>query len=123
MSNKAIRLIKQDDLSWEIINHGTGQKKVFVGLSDTLTQLTQFAYGELQPGEVCLSHKHPTMEEYFYFLDGKGVYVIDGTEHIIRDDTFLRIPANTFHHLECRGKTSLCFVYFGVALVEKQVEK
>jgi len=111
------------DLTWKHISHGEDRKKVFFQPHDFLNPLTQFAFGELKPGKSCSPHKHPTMEEYFYFFSGVGVYVIDGKECLVSPGTFSRIPADTFHHLECRGKTSLCFVYFGVALVEKQVEK
>ena len=116
MSNDTIHLIDRNILPWEKINHRSWQKKVFVGLSDTLTQLTQFAYGELQPSQLCSSHKHPTMEVFFYFLDGIANYAIAGTEHYIRPATFIRIPADTIHHLECHDTSNLRFVYFGVAL-------
>ena len=57
---------------FEPTSHDSGRKKVFVDKNSSKTSLMQFAYGELDPGERIEPHKHPTMEEHFYFIEGKG---------------------------------------------------
>ena len=95
-------------------SHGTGFKKVFLSNKDIRTNLTQFAYGFLKPGEGCENHFHPTMEEYFFFLKGRGQYWIDGRIIKLNPNMFLRIPANIEHYLVNTGNKDLEFVYFGV---------
>lgn len=94
--------------------HNTGEKRVFLTKEDTPTNLTQFAYGSLAKGECSGMHEHPTMEEYFYFLKGRGVYTIYGHTHQLVPGVFVRIPAGVPHNLEA-GDEGLEFVYFGVA--------
>ncbi len=95
--------------------HGAGQKFIFINNQDSQTAVTQFAYGKLLPGENCATHLHPTMEEFYYFIDGKGEYTVDNIVHDITPDTFFRIPVNTLHALKATGTQPLTFVYFGVA--------
>jgi quercetin dioxygenase-like cupin family protein len=90
---------------------------VFLSNGDTATNLTQFAYGRFMPGEVCEEHVHPTMEEYFYFLQGTGTYTVDGNTYTLEPGVFLRIPAGVPHMLQAGGNESLEFVYFGVATI------
>ncbi|MBS1746351.1 MAG: cupin domain-containing protein [Bacteroidetes bacterium] len=96
--------------------HQTGEKSVFLTQQDTHTALTQFAFGKLMPGEEVETHLHPTMEEYFYFISGFGVYMIDEGLYNIQPSSFVHIPANTLHSLKTTGNESLTFVYFGIAL-------
>ena len=95
--------------------HGEGEKHVFITDKDVQTKVTQFAYGKLMPGENCAGHFHPTMEEFFYFINGEGEYLIDGAVYNIKADTFFRIPVNTLHALKATGTQPLTFVYFGIA--------
>lgn len=114
MFNKDILFKRLEQIQTELTKHGSGLKKVFLANEDTSINLTQFAYGEFAQGETCEIHCHPTMDEYFYFLEGSGVYIVDGEEIIITKDSFLRIPAGNYHELQC-NKKKLKFVYFGIA--------
>jgi mannose-6-phosphate isomerase-like protein (cupin superfamily) len=96
--------------------HNIGEKFVFLKQQDTETLLTQFAYGKLMPGEDVEEHLHPTMEEYFYFINGEGEYTIGNDVFSIKPATFFRIPANTKHALKPTGAQPLLFVYFGIAV-------
>ena len=95
--------------------HGEGKKQVFLNNGDTITALTQFAYGVFEPGEKCSMHTHPTMDECFFFFKGTGTYTIDGSVYALQPNAFLRIPAGTPHELEANGSSTLEFVYFGIA--------
>lgn len=105
-----------DDIIPVVTAHGQGEKFVFLNQQDTQTDLTQFAYGTLMPGEDVVPHLHPTMEECFYFIQGEGEYLINNKLHTINANSFFRIPANTLHALKAIGKQPLTFVYFGIAL-------
>jgi quercetin dioxygenase-like cupin family protein len=96
--------------------HGKGEKFVFLNQHDTLTAITQFAYGKLMPGEDVEQHLHPTMEECFYFISGEGEYLIDDIAYTIKPGTFFRIAANTLHAMQVNGVQPLTFVYFGIAI-------
>ncbi len=97
-----------------ITAHGQGEKFVFLKNGDSQTDLTQFAYGKFQPGEVCEIHAHETMEEFFFFLQGTGEYQVDGEMILLQKGVFMRIPAKTPHELKATGDQSLEFVYFGI---------
>ena len=97
--------------------HGTGNKQVFLSNKETANKLTQFAYGILKPGEKCKEHIHPTMEEYFYFIKGSGIYYIEKEKYNLNNGTFLRIASGKKHKLVCKtsSKENLEFAYFGIA--------
>ena len=105
-----------DDIAPVVTAHGKGEKFIFLAQQDTQTALTQFAYGRLMPGEDIQQHLHPTMEEYFYFIDGEGEYLINDVAYRISPGSFFCIAANTLHALTATGTRPLTFVYFGVAM-------
>ncbi len=69
-------LININELPESQINHGTGNKKVFINNEDTDTALTQFSWSRFEPNESCRKHSHPTMDEYFFVYKGSGTYEI-----------------------------------------------
>ncbi len=114
MNQKVFQSLKK--ISPVITAHGHGKKFVFLAQHDTQTSLTQFAYGLLMPGESIAQHHHPTMEECFYFITGKGEYIINNVVYVIEPNSFFRIPANIEHSLSVIETEPLCFVYFGIAI-------
>ncbi|MFW5983055.1 MAG: cupin domain-containing protein [bacterium] len=113
MSDQLFRYL--DKLQKESINHGDGQKIVFRRNEQLNNNLTQIAYGEFKPNEYCELHHLPTMDEYFYFIEGEGIYIVDNEDIKIKPGTFLEIPAQKEHKLKATGKSVLKFVYWGVA--------
>lgn len=104
-----------DPLARELTAHGQGAKQVFLRSTDTLTAVTQVAYGVFAATDHCEMHTHPTMEECFFFLKGVGQYTV-GTERIdLQHGVFVRIPAGVPHRLEATGAEPLEYIYFGVA--------
>ena len=89
---------------------------MLVSNQKTESCLTQLAYGELDSGEIIESHKHSTMEEYFYFIDGNGRYIVSEKSYDISPGCHIMIPSNTMHSLMCDGDGILKFIYFGIAL-------
>lgn len=103
------------ELAAEITSHKTGEKRVFLSGNETLTNLTQFCYGELAKDELIEPHLHKSMEEFFYFLSGKGSFIIAEKTFEVKKGVFIRIPHNTVHSLKNKSDQVLQFVYFGIA--------
>lgn len=96
--------------------HQVGKKRVFLGKDNVLSSLTQFAYGELAAGEGVEMHRHPTMEEYFFFLNGSGIFNIGDESFRLSKDVFIYVPAGEPHQIMNDGIEQLTFVYFGIAI-------
>lgn len=107
------------NLPLQKINHGSAEKKVFVHFPNTDSGLTQFAYSKFSPGDICNSHIHNTMEEYFFVHAGSGTYCIGNENLEICKGDFIRIPANTPHHLSNDSNEDLELIYFGIAQSDK----
>ena len=116
MSDKDL-LKKLSELSPVPTAHGTGLKYVFRSNDQMYHSSTQIAYGQFKPGEVCEEHVHPSMFEYFYFIRGKGTYIIDGQLYDLEPNVFLEIPAGLSHSLHADKGELLSFVYWGVASI------
>lgn len=96
--------------------HGSGKKFVFRSNEELDNCSTQVAFGFFEQGEVCEEHIHPTMFEYFYFIEGRGTYKIEGVNYDIEPGSFLEIPPQKLHSLHADKNEQLKFVYWGVAI-------
>ncbi len=106
---------KLSELSPVLTAHGTGQKFVFRSNDQMSNASTQIAFGQFEPGEVCEEHVHSTMYEYFFFLEGKGTYLIDNVSYDLEEMCFLEIPPKKRHSLHADKGETLKFVYWGIA--------
>ncbi|NRD21817.1 cupin domain-containing protein [Winogradskyella litoriviva] len=61
-------------------------------------------------------HKHPE-DEFFYVLEGKAKFYLDGKEVIVQANTSLYCPSNIMHGISNAGETELKY------LVIKKYEK
>lgn len=113
--DKLVVSISLDELLDENVSHAAGTKRVFLRQTDSVSNITQVAYGVLEKEEQVESHVHPSMEEYFFILEGEGVYFIGEVEVDLKKNIFVRIPANTQHSMKCTSSIALRFFYFGVA--------
>lgn len=102
-------------LERESTAHAQGFKQVFLRNNDTLTSVTQVAYGGFSKMDYCELHSHETMEEYFFFLKGTGIYIVGNQLIDLQPGVFVRIPAGVLHRLEAKGEDALEYMYFGVA--------
>ena len=96
--------------------HGGCLKQVFMNNESLMNKVTQIAFGVLKPGETCDLHNHPTMYEYFYFINGYGIYIIGDKKIRLQPGIFLEIPPKINHKLISNGTGDLEFVYWGVAI-------
>ena len=95
-------------------SHAIGSKKILVQGSECESMLTQAAIGSLLKGEFVESHSHPTMEEYYFFTNGKAKLTVDAIEYACEKDTFIKIPKNAIHSL--MAETAIGFIYWGIAI-------
>lgn len=95
-------------------SHGMGEKRVLLAGGETLTDITQIAVTRLKAGEASETHRHPTMEEFFFFREGKAVVCIEGQEIACERDMFVRVPADTPHSL--RAVTDVEVLTIGCAI-------
>jgi mannose-6-phosphate isomerase-like protein (cupin superfamily) len=117
------RKINEADLEWEIPSHedpnnvGTW-KKVLVRHDevDHKSKLMMVNFARVLVGRTHPEHKHPTMEEIFYFLEGEGQVVLDGKAGEIKAGDRIIVPAGVSHKIINTGKIELKFLGFGTAL-------
>jgi len=107
--------MRLSDLKPEPTAHGSGTKYVFRQNGEMPHSSTQVAFGEFRNGEVCEEHVHPTMYEYFYFIEGRGTYIVGDETIDLHAGTFLEIPSGVPHSLHADKSDLLRFVYWGVA--------
>jgi mannose-6-phosphate isomerase-like protein (cupin superfamily) len=111
------------DLLEEQNAHLQGVKRVFMSNADSQTSLTQFAYGYLSENQNSGPHLHKSMDEYFYFIRGRGIYVLEEVIIDISPGTFINIPAGVIHNLINDGKEILEFIYFGINTGDHQATR
>jgi quercetin dioxygenase-like cupin family protein len=103
-----------DLLPVSITSHKVGKKKCF-DIKNIHEDITQIAVGFLAPFERIDDHKHPSMDEYFYIIEGLGVIDIAGEKSKIKKDDFIYIQANTVHSLVNSSELmELKFFYWGI---------
>ena len=54
-------------------------------------------------------HKHPE-DEFFYVLEGKAKFYLDGKEVIVQANTSLYCPSNIMHGISNAGETELKYL-------------
>jgi mannose-6-phosphate isomerase-like protein (cupin superfamily) len=94
--------------------HGSGLKNVFVEKQDVLSNLTQAAIGTITNLDFIEPHKHPTMEEYYFILDGEVTFTINDEICDCKKNTFVLVPNNIMHSLKTND--FVIFLYWGVSI-------
>lgn len=98
----------------ELTSHLIGSKRILLKDSESESMLTQAAIGSLLKGEFVENHSHPTMEEFYFFTNGKAKLMIDNIEYFCKKDTFIKIPKDAVHSL--LAITAIEFIYWGIAI-------
>ena len=115
--------INEKDLKWEVPSNedpkNTGTwKRVIVRHDDvdSKSKLMMVNLARVLVGRAHPTHKHPTMEEIFYFQEGEGEIVLDGkSTKVIAGDRVI-VPAGVSHEIKNTGKIELKFIGIGIAL-------
>ena len=113
MKNKII-VLHEDSIQPVATVHDIGWKKVLTTHDFCESKLTQAAVGFLTVGEHVDLHKHPTMEEFYYFTKGSANFMIEDQMYHCISGTFIKVPANLSHSLS--AKTDIQFIYWGIAI-------
>lgn len=84
--------------------------------SDSPGRLLRFMHDNvLPPGASIGIHAHSDDEEYYYFIEGKGVMTLDGAEHNVEAGDITGVFPGGSHGLENRSTRDLRVVVFSVA--------
>ena len=120
---KAVKKVNQKDRNWEPGSHEDPQKpgvykKVLVRReeADPESKLMMFQLCKIPPYTTHVAHSHPTMDEIFYFTEGKGEIEVDEEKETIVTGDRIIVPAGQVHKIRNTGKVELKFIGLGVAL-------
>jgi len=66
----------------------------------------------LKPGQEMGEHGHSEVEETFYFIQGAGKMIVDGTEHRAEAGDVFRLPAPERHNIvnDTDGHVKVVFI-------------
>ena len=87
--------------------HRVGLKRILLSHTETDTNLTQIAITTLQIGEATNDHFHLSMEEYFFFLSGEVLFIIDGTDVVCHKGDFMQVKCGQSHKLIAMKETKM----------------
>lgn len=112
------KVIQVNDLDIIKSNHkGNCFKRIILAKNDVDSDLCMLNEAYLEPNDSFEAHSHDSMEEIFYFIEGKGKFFIDNKEIIITPGTCIYLPSKTRHH--CIAIEKIKFLCFGVALTDR----
>jgi len=64
---------------------------------------------ELVPGSVIPMHKHIHADEFFFFSQGTGIFILDDKTFSFKPGTTAFVPKNTWHSLKNTGDDNVIF--------------
>ena len=120
---QGMKKINQKDRVWEPGSHEDPQnpgvyKKVLVRRdeADSKSKMMMFQLCKIPSRTTHVAHSHPTMDEIFYFEEGKGEIEVDGEKEKIVSGDRIIVPAGQVHQIRNTGTVELKFIGLGVAL-------
>lgn len=63
-----------------------------------------------QPMAYVQDHVHAVQEQVYYVLEGEGMLVIDGVEHLVRAHDYVWVPVGVHHAITACGISPLVFL-------------
>ncbi|MEK7642983.1 MAG: cupin domain-containing protein [Patescibacteria group bacterium] len=108
--------VRRDDVDREPTRHGSSVlKQVFVR-GGVLPDVTQVAVAVLDRTKDDVElHKHPTMWECYFCIEGRAVYTVGDEQIEMRPGDFLAIPPDTMHNQRVIDETHTIF-YWGISV-------
>lgn len=76
--------------------------KVLLGTKDE-SRLTNMQLQNYSVKGETTSHVHHDREQYFYIIEGDGIFVIDGEEFAVRPHSFVFVPKDAEHSYRVSG--------------------
>lgn len=77
--------------------------------------LMMFSRCFFKSGQETFKHKHPTMFETYYVLEGEGIVNINGKDYTMKPDDCIVIEPGEEHFVKNPGPGPLSYLYFGIA--------
>ncbi|MBT3984684.1 cupin domain-containing protein [archaeon] len=107
---------KNNEVQWEgVTNNPDIKKKVFVKNGE-IPKVTIFGEAVFKPGQLANPHKHDTMYEVFYILEGELTFGVEGKEiKALKGDNIVVGPGE-IHSQRNDTQSDAKLVYFGIAV-------
>lgn len=102
------------DIIGELTSHGIGYKQVLLANDETRSKVTQIAKNKLPAGCIVEEHIHPSMNEHFFFIEGKGELIVNDARVDCSPGVFVLVPAKAIHSI--KAFFDLYFMTFSVAI-------
>lgn len=99
MPSKTVVWKHIDDISPTTTSHGVGEKRVLTTQAEIGNPITQIAHTLLRVNEKVDLHKHPTMDEHFFFLDGECTITVEESKYLCKGGDYLYVPAGHEHEV------------------------
>lgn len=106
-----MKYVKTKNLEYISTSHLVGLKKIIESQGKN-SLIPQIAIGLLRKEEKVTLHKHKTLIEYYYFLKGKGEFIIENQIFYCESGDFVKVKNDSNHRIT--AFEDLEFLYFGV---------
>ena len=73
------------------------------------TDRLDFRISHYQPMAYVEEHVHNVQEQVYYVLEGEGLLMLDGEEHLMRPHDYVWVPPGVVHGFTACGVTPLLF--------------
>ncbi|MBI96143.1 hypothetical protein CL656_03265 [bacterium] len=111
-----MKLVHLDSLPQIGVSHNSDiKKKVFIENGD-IKNLTTFATATFKPGQSVELHKHETMYEVFYILNGKVDFMVENEKLTLTTGDCITIEPNEIHNQSNPYDQDVKWLYFGIAI-------
>ena len=106
-------LVRQSEQIEEPSLHGTPKAVILRG--GVLPNVTQVAVATLRESDVIEPHRHPTMYEIYYVLEGEATYHVAGEPQHVAPGDFLVVPPGAEHFQQVTKGPHRVF-YWGISV-------
>jgi mannose-6-phosphate isomerase-like protein (cupin superfamily) len=89
---------------------GGALSKALVGPQNAGSSLVDFRISRYAPNAYVEEHMHKVQEQIYYVLEGEGILVVDGTEHLMRPHDYVYVPPGVRHKFTNTGIAGLVFL-------------
>ena len=108
-------IVRASDRVVESTRHGPEIQKQVILREGVLPNVTQAAIAVLAPHTHTEPHKHDTMYEVYFCLQGSATYMIGGEAVEVHAGDFFWVPPDTIHWQKTREQAHIIF-YWGISV-------
>jgi len=110
-----MKLLHLAQIPAEGVAHQPEIKKQVLIKNGEIPQLTGFSQAVFKPGQACEEHRHPTMYEVYFLLEGEATLFISGREVKAAKNDCVVIEPGESHRAVNNSRQDFIWIYFGVA--------